>query len=189
MNGRLGRARDCDGHAPKRIDRLHEHRLGPGSLVPPGHELGEDGDSDLFLAQRAEVEPGGAADAGERLLVEPTLAEGTKDDPRPAGAGDEPDVAGTGCQRGREGVLVSMAHDRDDDRIRSLTEVGRRTDVVGIFPVDASLNRLAHSLVIEQNDEWLVGRGYLSLEREQRGGCLARRGTSRRRAWRDRGSR
>ncbi len=42
-------------------------------------------------------------------------------------------------------------------------EIGRRTDVVGIFPDDASLIRLATSLVIEQNDEWLVGRRYLSL--------------------------
>jgi putative transposase len=43
-------------------------------------------------------------------------------------------------------------------------EIGRRTDVVGIFPDDGSLIRLATSLVIEQNDEWLVGRRYLSLD-------------------------
>ncbi len=43
-------------------------------------------------------------------------------------------------------------------------EIGRRTDVVGIFPDDASLIRLATSLVIEQNDEWLVDRRYLSLD-------------------------
>ena len=43
-------------------------------------------------------------------------------------------------------------------------EIGRRTDVVGIFPDDASLIRLAGMLCIEQNDEWLVGRRYLSAE-------------------------
>jgi putative transposase len=43
-------------------------------------------------------------------------------------------------------------------------EIGRRTDVVGIFPDDQSLIRLAGMLCIEQNDEWLVGRRYLSAE-------------------------
>src|SRR5213080_4539742 len=41
-------------------------------------------------------------------------------------------------------------------------EIGRRTDVVGIFPNDRSLIRLAASVVSEQNDEWLVGKRYLS---------------------------
>ena len=72
-------------------------------------------------------------------------------------------------------------------------EIGRRTDVVGIFPNDRSLIRLAASVVIEQNDEWLVGRRYLSahsleavLDQEkrrqrQRGDPRAHRGLSSRR--------
>jgi Transposase, Mutator family len=75
-------------------------------------------------------------------------------------------------------------------------EVGRRTDVVGVFPDNQSLIRLAGMLCIEQNDEWLVGRAYLSAEsislvltgpddhpdkREQGGGARARSGLSRRR--------
>jgi hypothetical protein len=39
-----------------------------------------------------------------------------------------------------------------------------RSVAVGIFPNDRALVRLAASLLIEQNDEWLVGRRYLSAE-------------------------
>jgi putative transposase len=41
-------------------------------------------------------------------------------------------------------------------------EIGRRTDVVGIFPDDNSVIRLVSMLAIEANDEWLVGKAYIS---------------------------
>jgi transposase-like protein len=75
-------------------------------------------------------------------------------------------------ERAEEDLLAFYAFPADHWRkLRSTNplerlnrEIGRRTDVVGIFPDDASLIRLATSLIIEQNDEWLVGRRYLSLD-------------------------
>jgi transposase-like protein len=83
---------------------------------------------------------------------------------------------------GRLPKIASMLEDAEDDilafyafptdhrrKIRSTNplerfnrEIGRRTDVVGIFPDDASLIRLASMIAIEANDEWLVGRSYMS---------------------------
>ena len=85
---------------------------------------------------------------------------------------------------GRPGTIATMLEDAEAEilalyafspshwrKLRSTNplerfnnEVGRRTDVVGIFPGDRSLVRLAGMLCIEQNDEWLVGRRYLSAE-------------------------
>lgn len=47
-------------------------------------------------------------------------------------------------------------------------EIGRRSDVVGIYPNDAALLRLTAGLLVEMNDEWLVAHRDISL------GSLAR---------------
>jgi putative transposase len=44
-------------------------------------------------------------------------------------------------------------------------EVKRRTDVVGIFPNEEAIYRLAGAILLEQNDEWSVQRAqFITLE-------------------------
>ena len=43
-------------------------------------------------------------------------------------------------------------------------DIKRRTNVVGIFPNDASITRLVGAMMLEQNDEWSLNRRYMQLE-------------------------
>ena len=92
-----------------------------GLRVPPRDELGQDRDRDLLLARRTEVEPGRAADARERLLVE-ARSRGARPAPRrrasrsPRARRTRRPPASAACER----LLVALAHRRDDDRVGAL---------------------------------------------------------------------
>ncbi len=44
-------------------------------------------------------------------------------------------------------------------------KIKRRTDVVGIFPNEASIRRLVGAILMEQTEEWTVQRArYMTLE-------------------------
>ena len=43
-------------------------------------------------------------------------------------------------------------------------EIGRRTDVVSIFPNEAACLRLVSAILMEQDEEWQTGRIYLAME-------------------------
>jgi transposase-like protein len=75
--------------------------------------------------------------------------------------------------RSRSRVLASMAFPSDlwpklhstNGRERLNGEIKRRAEVVGIFPNDEAIVRLAGAILLEQKDEWAVQRArYMMLE-------------------------
>jgi putative transposase len=107
-----------------------------------------------------------------------------------------------GQLEGRLGKVAAMLEDAEEDvlafyafpaehwrKLRSTNplerfnrEIGRRTDVVGIFPDDASLVRLVSMLAIEANDchEGRRRPGGLSSPRRRLGACQSNRSDARR---------
>jgi transposase-like protein len=45
-------------------------------------------------------------------------------------------------------------------------EIRRRTRVVGIFPNRGAYPRLVGMILLEQNEDWITGKLYLSLEQD-----------------------
>src|SRR4051794_20941004 len=73
----------------------------------------------------------------------------------------DPDATSVEAVTGSQAASTAL-HTSTNPLERFNREIGRRTDVVGIFPDDPSLIRLVSMLAIEANDEWLVGRAYIS---------------------------
>jgi hypothetical protein len=92
------------------------------------------------------------AAASPRVSVRPPLARCARD--------DEDDVLASMTFAAAHGRQIRSTHLVE----RLNKETRRRTEGVGVFPNDAALLRFVTMLLVDQNDEWLVGRRYLSIE-------------------------
>lgn len=74
-------------------------------------------------------------------------------------------LAGRRSGRLQQPMDFSTAHWHQIRSTKRLNrEVVRRTDVVGILPKADSVLRLAREILVEQDDDWLTGRRYFSVD-------------------------